>query len=505
MQISKRKRRVIYGVSVDAIGTIFAMLVGILVVPYFFLYISKEQYGAWLAVNALVALISLVDMGTDQYLTTIVADDEKFHSENIGHVILSSLILKSLIAIIICVAGFILYALIPLVLVIDPPLLNVVRQTFLICLGSLIFTMFASTVSVILFGRHHFSIINFLVSLSAILGSSGTIVFLSLGLNIKAFPLALLSSSLIQFIVLFLFLIKTYPHIKLRIKGFVFHNKKEMVAYSTSFQLLRWAHTIRSQYIVIAINNLISPNAAALYNLTNRLPQMIPLFASKVASPLFPSFSEFFAKGNIKLASSTFLKISKLLFRLSFFSAIVIFVVGKAFVSLWVGSSNFAGMNILFLLTLSAFIFSAMGVFGIVIFASKKFEKWVFWSVLEILIAVFLSYILSINFGFFGVVFGMVVASMITPLYLLAIALRQLNLTFSNFLKSVVLYALFANISTVLFAVVVINFIEMSDWGQLISICVSFAIIHMLSYEGLLMFRSKEISFKAKLIAVVKL
>jgi O-antigen/teichoic acid export membrane protein len=503
--MSKRKNKIVSGISIDTAGTVVGMVVGLLVVPFFFHYISKDHYGLWLAINGLVALISVVDMGTDQYLTTVVADDTKFYSPEIGHHVLSTLIVKMAMASVFAGVGFIIYIFIANLIVIDPSTLDSAKNAYLIALAALVFTLFAGTISTLLYGRQHFSLVNGLSSLSGILASLGTILFLALGFDITAFPLALLCAALIQYAVLFSYQIKRYPHVQFNLTNFRFQNKKEMISYSVSFQMLRWVHTLRSQYVVIAINNLVGPSAAALYNLTYRLPQMVPMFASKIALPFFPSFSEYFANNQVGQASNTFKKVNRLLFRYSLFSAIVCFVVTKSFVSLWVGVGSFAGMGVLFLLIFYAFIIAAMGAFGIVIFSSKKFEKWTIVSVVEVICAVTLSYVLSFDFGLLGVIAGFALASMINQFYLFKIVLKQLQLPFIDFAKNVFVYAIVTNVSTLLLALIIMSFVDISGWSELISVCVIFALVHVFLYEGVLMLKSKEIGIKAKLVSVVKL
>jgi O-antigen/teichoic acid export membrane protein len=503
--MSKRKYKIISGIGIDTAGTIISMVVGLLVVPFFFHYISKEQYGLWLAIYGLVALISVVDMGTDQYLTTIISDDKKFFSLEIGHHLLSTLIVKLAVVSVFAVVGIILYIFITSLLVIVPSSLEAAKNTYLIALLALFFTLFSGTVSTILYGRHHYSLVNGLASLSGILASFGTILFLAFGYNIRAFPLALLCAALIQFAILFGFLVKNYPHVRLTLTDFQFQNKKEMIGYSVSFQILRWVHTLRTQYIVIAINNLVGPSAAALYNLTNRLPQMGTVFSSKIALPFFPTFSEYFANEKIELAAVAFTKVNRLLFRFALFAAIVCFVVTKPFVSLWVGLNSFAGIGVLFLLCFYAFVLAAMGAFGIVIYASKNFEKWTFVSVIEIICAITLSYVLSFDLGLFGVIAGFALASIISQFYLFKIVLKQLQLPFVEFAKNVFIYTLVTNASTLLVALLITSFVEISGWIELISVCMTFALIHVLSHEGVLMLKSKEIGLKAKFISTVKL
>lgn len=501
----ERKVKIISGISVDAIGTMFSIIISLIIVPFFFIYITKEQYGLWLAIYGLIAMISVVDMGTDQYLTTIISNDDKFYSGEVSHYLLSTLIIKFVVVSIFAIVGIISYTFISNLLVIDSASLEVAKRTYLIGLIALVFNLFSATVSTILYGRHHYSLVNGLASLSSVLASFGTILFLDLGFNISAFPLAQLSAALLQFAIMFGFMVTRYPHINLNLTDFKFQNKNELISYSVSFQILRWLHTLRTQYIVIAINNLVGPGAAATFNLTNRLPQLITVFASKIAMPFFPSFSEYFSNRKIESAAIAFIKVNKVLFRFSLFAAIVCFVVSRSFVSLWVGMDNFAGIDVLFLLCAYVFILAAMGSFGIIIYSSKKFEKWTWVSIIEIIFAVILSYILSHNFGLIGVISGFVLASLISQIYLFTIVLKQIKIKIINFVKEVLLYAIYSNISTLIVALFVFLAVEISGWYEMILVCVFFAVAHVISYEGLFVFQSKEIGIKAKIISAIKL
>lgn len=500
-----RKGKIISGIGIDAIGTIISVLVGLLVLPFFFHYISKNEYGLWLAINGLIALISIVDLGTDQYLTTIASDDEKFFSSMIGHHILSTLIVKFVIACIFVGVGIIIYIFIPHLLVIELSAITAAKNAYLIALLALILILFGGTISTLLYARHHFSLVSGLASLSGILASFVTIIFLTLDFGISAFPIALVCSALIQYTFLFGFLRKNYSHIKFSMSNFRFQNQKEMINYSMSFQILRWVFTLRTQYIVIAINNLVGPNAVVLYSLTNRLPQMVTMFASKIALPFFPTFAEYFTKEQREMAASTFKKVNRLLIRFSLFAAIVCFSVNKAFVSEWVGEDSFAGMGVLFLLTFYAFVYAAMGAFGIIIYSSKKFERWTIWSIIEMVCAVTLSYLLSFSFGLVGVIAGFALTSLITQVYLFRIVLKQLHISSFDFAKGVLNYALVTNVSTIIASTILIGFMNISGWLEIFSVCFFVGLLHLFTNEGILMLKSKEVGFRAKFLSVVKL
>jgi hypothetical protein len=142
---------------------------------------------------------------------------------------------------------------------------------------------------------------------------------------------------------------------------------------------------------------------------------------------------------------------------------------------------------------------------GTVIYASKSFEKWTFVSITEIICAVALSYVLSFNLGLLGVIAGFALPSVISQFYLLKIVLKQLQLSFIEFAKNVFVYAIVTNASTLLTAILIMSCVEISGWTELVSVCLIFALVHVSLYEGVLMLKSKEIGFTAKLISAVKL
>lgn len=205
------------------------------------------------------------------------------------------------------------------------------------------------------------------------------------------------------------------------------------------------------------------------------------------------------------MAASTFKKVNRLLIRFSLFAAIVCFSVNKAFVSEWVGEDSFAGMGVLFLLTFYAFVYAAMGAFGIIIYSSKKFERWTIWSIIEMVCAVTLSYLLSFSFGLVGVIAGFALTSLITQVYLFRIVLKQLHISSFDFAKGVLNYALVTNVSTIIASTILIGFMNISGWLEIFSVCFFVGLLHLFTNEGILMLKSKEVGFRAKFLSVVKL
>ena len=496
-------RKIVSGIGVDTVGTILSMGISIAVIPIFFQYISKGDYGLWLAINSLVGLVALVDLGVEQYLTRIVSDDEKFISNSINDYISSVIRIKIFIAFLFLMAATIGYFFLQKALNISSEMMAGVSKTYLLTLTSLILSLFVGVLISILYGRHEIAFTNTVSSGVLIFTNLLTVVFLYYEYGLISFPLGLLIATSLQLTILYFFIHKKYPHI-VRIKlTKKLTNPKEMINYSFSFQVLKWAYILRSQCLILVINGLVGPVATALYNITNRLPQLGVLFASKVATPFFPSFTLYFERNNIKELAEIFTKINKLLFRFSLFISIIVLVVNESFILLWVGDNSFAGNNILYVLCILCFVNGGMSSFGVIVYSSKEFKKWPIFSLLEIFIGMILSYMLFHSLGLLGVLLGFGSVALANQAYLFLCVLKQLNINPIYFINSVLLYVIRTNFITIIYGFIVYEYYKINNWINLSLVVLSFFIVHLFGNEGVKMVLSKEISLKRKLISAI--
>lgn len=492
------KKKILSGISIDFMGSIIATIVGFTVVPYYFHYISTAEFGLWLAISGLSTIITMVDLGTDQYLTTVTASDDKFYSNNYGNYLTSILLIKTIVSSLFAFIGIGMYYFLTHLIDIDLMHLASSQNAFIIGIVILVISGYFSTISTILYARHHYSLINSFITVFAIATSLLTLFLMHLKFGIISFPMALLITTTIQHLILFVYMFKKYPHLKLNLRNFHFINRKEVISYTTTFQILRWVHTLRTQYIIIAINNLAGAVYTAQYNLTNRIPQMIPIYASKIVHPFFPTISNLFHKGDMEKIREIFIKITKILTRLALFSSISLYFLNEPFVILWVGNDKYAGGWILLWLIVYMFVYVAMNAFGIIIYASKEFGKWTYWSILEILVAISFSYIFSFSYGLSGIIFGFVFASMFTQIYLFSLVSKQINLNRSSFLLETLKYSVISNLAVLIFGFYTLN-IQISSWIDFILICIGFVLSGLLIDIYKIM-KSSEINIKNKII-----
>jgi O-antigen/teichoic acid export membrane protein len=492
------KNKIILGSSIDVVGSITTAVLSFALIRLYFEVLTIEEYGLWLTINGLASLISLVDLGVDQYFTTVVANDKTFYDESFNTEFSNSIIIKLIVAsFFLIIGGFLLFFL-SSIIDIKSSSLSIAKITIAVNIIYFIVSIFFNSANTILVGRNHFSLVNSSTIFSTILSGGLTYLLLVIGYGIVSFPLALLIASFCQFLFLFYTVRTRYPHIKLgrvELKG-----KKEMISYSFSFQILKWAHIIRTQYIVIAINNFAGPSFVAIYNITNKIPSMIPAYFGKIVGPLFPSISRLIGDEDYVSVGKITIKLTKILFRFAIFFTIAIWLFNESFIDLWIGKDKYGGdlleiWNIIYM-----FAFSAFSGFGIIIYSTKKFEKWTAFSIVEIFLVVALSYLLHRQYGFLGLIAGYVIGSVPTQFYLAFIALRQINLSVLSVVRQSYRYVLVPNLPSVITGFLIKELFVISSWIQFVTFVGAYAVSHFILFEGFAFFFSKRDSFKDRII-----
>jgi O-antigen/teichoic acid export membrane protein len=497
------KSKIISGSTIDVFGTIINALTSFVFLRLYFTIITKEEYGIWLAVFGVASLIGIVNIGIDQYFLTIIPNNSKFFHPEFKVDLSNFILIKILIVLIFFVFGLILYFFLNKILIIPQNYLQAANNVFLLSVLVLLFNIISSTASTILIGRGHFSLNNIIVNVGIFISNGLTLLLLHFKLGILSFPAALLSVSVSQFIVLYLVIKKKYQHLSLGIPNF--YGKKEMLNYSFSFQILNWAYLIRSQILFILLNNIVGPTSVTIYNITNRIPQMIPVYMNKIIAPLFPTYATLVFNNEKEKVKEILLKVIKFLFRFSLFFGIGIILFNRIFIQLWVGIDKYGGSTINILLTLYTILISSFCGFGMIVYATKKFEKWPIISILEILSTFVTCYFLGKRYGFIGIFSGFLITTFISQLYLATISLKQASINLNELVKKSFTFVILPNIISMLIGVFYVLLSKHPTWLNLIFGILVYSISHFSIRELPILLFNKGKSFKERLNEIISI
>ncbi len=498
--MTKRKVNIFSGISIDFLGYLLSILLSFALLPFYFEYISKSEYGIWLVINGLVSVISLIDVGADQYLTKFIADDKLFYSDKIGKYFYETLKVKFIVASLFLIIGAIIYLMINLFVKIDLEYQEIAQKSYLISLITLVLNLFLTTFSNIFFVRHHYFLVNFSNSLVLVLPSIFTIYLLKLNYGLLAFPISICVLSFIQ-LIYFVFKFKAnFSHVKVSSEIFKFSVEKELYQFSKSFIILKWIHLIRTQFVIIVLNNSIGASFSTRYNITSRLPYMLQTLTSKFALMIFPTFSEYNSLGQTAKLKSMFISINKLLFRVSFLGGILLLGFSEKFISLWIGENLFLGNWILFFLLLHVLVYSSMAFFGVVVFSLQSFGSWTRWCIVEILILFSLTFYFWEILDTVSIVCLFVFSSLINQSYLFYHVLKILKIPIREFANSVLVYSIKSNLSIIVFTSIALKYFNIESWKGLIFTVLFLIISNYLIVNGFKFVNSNSKSLFGRLI-----
>ncbi|MBY0245774.1 MAG: oligosaccharide flippase family protein [Sphingobacteriaceae bacterium] len=489
------KKKLFLGVSSDYLYVLVTTIIGFLVVPFYLKHVSLVEYGVWLAVFGLIQLLTMANLAVDQYLVNIITKDELFYSKKMSKYLNTTFLIKSLVAGLFLFVGMLMFYFLVYLINLETKFIDRAQTIFILVFINLILNLYASTLQTILNARLHFMFVNTTTFISSITNSIGVILFLQLGCNIISFPLATLIGSLIAIICQIIFFKINYPKFKWQV-GFSFIDFKAMLRYSLSFQLLTLVHTLRTQYVTVIINKIVSPIALSQYNLSSRLPQMAQMLASKLVMPFHPHLSQKYDSIAPETLQRDFVFLNKIVMRFSLFSFLTFLAIGMPFMNIWLGVGKNLDENTYFVILTYTLFISSFSSFGIIIYITKKFQKWTLWSVVEVIVALVLSYFLGLRYGVFGVVLGLFLASFINQLYLIKIVLAQLKFKPAAFFKSLYKFVILPNIPTVILVFLIREYYTIDSWLPLIISGSVILLSQLLVYELPLLIKHKFFNFK---------
>lgn len=481
MVFLKLNDKVWFSGLIDSFGTIINTILSFIMLKLYLNQISYLEYGIWLSIYGLASMIGMIEVGIDQYYMSVIPIDRHFFDKKFSEDLTFYLIFKVFIALLFVLISTGVYFFIFEILKIPLNYHKLVGLLFSVSTFYFIVNLFVSSLITILNGRGYFSYVNLFTNIVLIINSLITFLLLKLDLGLVAFPVALLISSIISLIIYLFKIRKLFVH--LSFGKLSFRNKREVLGFSFSFQILKWAFLIRSQSLVIVINNVVGPVGVTIFTVTNRIAQMIPTFFSKFLAPLFPRYSNYIKSGQISELQDLVIYSTKLLLRYSIFLFFFILLFNKGFIVLWVGPDNFGGVNLNLQLGFYAFLISVFSGFGMIIYSSRKFEKWPVISIVEVISSLLFSFLLGNKFGLQGVFFGFLIVTFFSQCYVGFIALRQISLSKYRLISNSVIYAIKSNSISIPVGLLIYFTVSFNSWFSLISSFLVYVLSHLVPIE----------------------
>jgi len=347
-----RKKNIIKTISVGAYAKLVGILVSFTMVPISVDYLGIEQYGVWIAVSSLIAMLSFSDGGVGNALVNMSAQSSGDHADGQLKSIVSTGFFVLLAIMLLGGAFFVLlYPVIPWDWVLGfSEGERVDEYLILILIAGLGFFvgMPVSVVGNIQRGLQLGNVEAFWSAKGQLLALLFVCIAIYLDLGIVGFACAYVSGPLVAALAnsgVYFFIRRKDLFPKLSLVQTM--EVKAVLGIGGLFFVLQMTAVIQSKADNVIIANMLGPSAVTPYAICMQLFLAVPMLMGLVWAPLWPAYREALASGDVDWIKRVFFKSIKLALLVGLPAAVLLSAFGQQIITLWVGESVMPSMLLL--------------------------------------------------------------------------------------------------------------------------------------------------------------
>jgi O-antigen/teichoic acid export membrane protein len=489
------------GLFLDIAGQLIIQILILFITPRYISLTSKELFGIWLLVNSVIGWISIADSGINVALSrSLILNNSNKEGINNSVLISTSFFAFILTGIIFLIIGILILYFGPRLFHLPINLEKPYKYLLIICLISSIISLPLSIYTSILESKFQQSFLRINNTISTLIGTLSGFLLIINNVGIISLGFGLLISVLLNGLVN-IYKSNKISEYKLNIKYFNYKVLKDLFNFGAYFQIGKIGNVIALNADNIIITILFGPSVVVGYNFTFKLSQLFGnMIASKIPISILPAFTHNLALGETDKLKDIVRKLINILIRSSLLFGILIIVLNKYFVTWWVGSSNFSGWNLTYIFALWTIYETLYRGSNAIIYAHGDLKKWSFYSLLEGVINLLLSYFLGKYIGIVGVAVATILSRVSTSGFYTFIFFKK----YDYIDVSVVRKGFFILLKTIpTFIILTLLFHYLPDENILIKISLLFIfgiIVNILSFDFKIIYRNR--NKKANLILI---
>jgi O-antigen/teichoic acid export membrane protein len=341
LRAQERVRKIIKTTWSGLFARIISIGVSLLMVPLAVHYLGKEQYGLWVAVSSLVAMLAFLDGGAGNAVINMVAHASGAKKDNLAKIVSTAFFGLMALALVGCLLFLAAFPFITW-----RKLLGISESTSLadlnivvIIVGLFFFiSIFTTLVGKIQRGLQEGNLDNFWNGIGALLSLLFVYIAIQKDAGLVGFVIAFLAGSLFACLAsnvhyLFFYRRDLRPRLE-NVNGAV---AKNLFTVGGMFFLLQIAGAIQGQADNVIIANMLGPAAVTNYAISMKLSLMVPMLFSLILTPLWPAYREAFSSGDMQWVRHVFAKSIRWALLISIPSAFVLVMLGGKLIEIWVG------------------------------------------------------------------------------------------------------------------------------------------------------------------------
>ena len=339
-----RKNKIIKTVSMGVYAKAVGILVSFAMVPIAVGYLGVEQYGMWIAVSSLIAMLSFADGGVGSALVNMVSQATGVNSNKTLKTIVSS---GFYVLVAIALAGGVFFLLLYPYVSWDWILglsegegrSDTLSLILIVGLGFFI-GMPGSVVGNVQRGLQDGNVEAFWSAKGQLLALLFVYIAIRMDLGIVGFAYAYILGPLVAAFmnscIYFLYKRKDlFPSLSFIRTDDI----KAVMGIGGLFFILQTTAVIQIKADNVIIANMLGPAAATQYAICMQLFLVVPMVMGLIWTPLWPAYREALASGDVMWIKRVFYRSIKLALAVGVPASIVLVLLGQQIITLWVGES----------------------------------------------------------------------------------------------------------------------------------------------------------------------
>lgn len=388
-----------------------SIIVSLLLVPITIGYVNAELYGVWLTVASVMTWLHFLDLGFTQGLKNRLTEALAHEDYEKGKSLISTTYLMLLVIFIpVCL---ILEFLIPLVnwtelLNVNPMYSNDVNDVMHVVVAIACIQMVVNVIVSVIAAfqkvalSNSFSVIGNILALLVILVLRKTYPpsLIALALTLAAMP------TLVTIIATFICFNKRF---RIVAPGFKYVNAcyiKDLFSLGYKFFIINIQVLVLYWSTNVLISHVSSPIEVTRYSIAYQLLSVAMMAYTIIMSPLWPAYTDAYARGDYDWMRNTRRKMEKILL-LSVFGCMLLVLLSQPIYKIWIGNKVSIPNTMTILVAMYVTAYCWMNLNGTLIVGMGKLQIQTYMCVLGMLIHIPMSLFISNYYGAYGVVISL--------------------------------------------------------------------------------------------------
>lgn len=427
---------------------VFTTLSVFILYPFLVGAMGESQYGVWLLIASLTGYFTLLQFGIP---ASVVRHISKYYADNdyikVNAVLNSSLAMFLSLSVIVLVAGVVIVFVLDILFKVPAEFLPSARIAVLIVSVNIALAFTFEVLEGMMHAFQNFVVLNSIKIGLLFIKVAVTFLVVTYSNGLLALALILMGITILQGVLLFIYIHKKYTFLKFNLKLFDKPILKEIFHYSFYALLLQMAARVAFQTDPMVIGSVISTSAIVFFSLGNNFLIYLMEFIRGIARALMPKSSDLDTRNKTEQLKQIYINYSKLTYLIVLLASLIFFFLGKDFIAIWMGESfRETSGNVLFILTISYLFFLVQrGVGHPILMGTSKLKFPTIVMIITAVVNLLISIVLGKYYGIEGVAWGTTIPNLLNTVIMIFYTTNYLKINpFSYIIKTILIPSLSA-------------------------------------------------------------